>query len=73
MLQYILTTRIKKHQAKTNHRTNLSQFTKQSKYWKITETFLTTESNYLLAKLALPIHPVSSLLIYVMLIYSSEF
>ena len=30
------------------------------KYWKALETTLTMESNYLLAKLALPGHPASS-------------
>ena len=39
------------------------------KYWKTLETTLTAESNYLFEKLALPIHPISSLLIDVMLVF----
>ena len=39
------------------------------KRWKTLETTLTTELNDLPAKLAFPIHPASSLLINLMLIY----
>ena len=42
------------------------------KHWKTSETTLTMESNYLLPKVALPIHLASSLLINVMLSYRSE-
>ena len=58
----------KVQQAKTNHGTNLRRSTcLYFKHWKTLKITLTIESN-LLEKLALPIHPPSSLLINAMLI-----
>ena len=57
----------KSQKAKTNHRTNLRR-SAYFKHWKTLETTLTSESVYLLEKLALPTHPATSLLINVMLI-----
>ena len=59
----------KPHQVKTSHRTTLRHSTYlYLKHWETLETILTMESNYLLVKLALPMHPASSFPISVVLI-----